>query len=95
MNNQPALFLPHNAQEFENDMRALIIKHMGLGEGNPTGWVVKAVCEAYQRGFGVGFAAGQRTPIAPAPTTRVHPQPLTLAERVDGSEANLRLKRPK
>lgn len=97
MSNQSAsaLFLPHNAQEFENDMRALIVKHMGLGEGNPTGWVVKAVCEAYQRGFGAGFAVGQRTPIAPSPATRVYPQAqaLTLAERVDGSEANLRLNR--
>lgn len=57
--NEPAKFLPHNVQEFENDMRALIVKHMGLGQGNPTQWVVNAVCEAYQRGFGVGFGTGQ------------------------------------
>lgn len=52
-----AKFEPHNAQEFENEMRALIVSHMGLGQGNPTQWVVAAVCEAFQRGFGTGFAA--------------------------------------
>lgn len=55
---QLAKYLPHNAQEFENDMRALIVSHMGLGQGNPTQWVVSAVCEAFQRGFGEGFRAG-------------------------------------
>lgn len=74
MNQPPAKFLPHNAQEFENEMRALIVSHMGLGEGNPTGWVVKAVCEAYQRGFGVGFAAGQRTNITLRPQVIVDPR---------------------
>jgi hypothetical protein len=52
---QLAKFNPHNAAEFENEMRALIVSHMGLGQGNPTQWVVNAVCEAFQRGFGVGF----------------------------------------
>ena len=56
--NQLAKFNPYNPQEFENDMRALIVSHMGLGQGNPTQWVVNAVCEAFQRGFGHGFQAG-------------------------------------
>lgn len=74
--NQPlAKFLPHNAQEFENEMRALIVSHMGLGEGNPTGWVVKAVCEAYQRGFGVGFAAGQYATVSAPPPFKVEIPP--------------------
>ena len=59
-----AKFLPHNIQEFENEMRALIASHQGLGSGNPTQWVVNAVIEAYQRGFGVGFnAAGHQMPM--------------------------------
>ena len=65
--NQLAKFNPHNPQEFENDMRALIVSHMGLGQGNPTQWVVNAVCEAYQRGFGLGFQAGSRMQHASPP----------------------------
>jgi hypothetical protein len=68
MNTPLAKFLPHNVQDFENEMRALIVSHVGLGQGNPTQWVVNAVCEAYQRGFGVGFGAGKGT----LPTPPLH-----------------------
>lgn len=59
--NLPVKFLPHNPQEFENDMRALIVSHMGLGQGNPTQWVVNAVVEAYQRGFSDGYLTGAKS----------------------------------
>jgi hypothetical protein len=84
--NLPAKFLPHNAQEFENEMRALIVSHMGLGQGNPTQWVVTAVCEAYQRGFALGFATGQHSTVSPPPSTFVRSisvERLPLVHRVD------------
>ena len=75
---QLAKFLPHNIQEFENDMRALIASHQGLGSGNPTQWVVDAVVEAFQRGFGLGFDAGTKaanTAPPPPPAYRVQIPP--------------------
>lgn len=49
-------YIPHNVQEFDDDLRAIVIKHMGTGQGNPTQWVVNAVAEAFQRGVGIGMS---------------------------------------
>jgi len=59
--NQPITpYLPHNGQDHDNDMRAIAMKHMGMGQGNPSQWVVMALHEAFQRGFGMGLSAGQQ-----------------------------------
>lgn len=65
--NMPARYLPYNAQEHDNDMRALAIAHMGSNCGNPTQWVVDALHEAFQRGFALGFESGYKVSKAPPP----------------------------
>lgn len=47
-------YVPHNMQEFEDDMRVIVNRHMGFGGGNPSQWVVNAVIEAFQRGVAIG-----------------------------------------
>jgi hypothetical protein len=72
--NQPARFIPYNAQEHDNDMRALAISHMGTGIGNPSQWVVTALHEAFQRGFALGFTSAQQmmaSPPTPPPRFRI------------------------
>lgn len=78
MNYGLAKFIPLNPVEHENELRTIILKHMGSTHGNPTQWVVDAVAEAYQQGFGVGFNAGTvaaRTPPPPPPQFKVQIQP--------------------
>lgn len=72
-----------------DDMRAIAVKHMGMGQGNPTYWVVMALHEAFQRGFGVGFAAGQHGTQAPpaAPViqrTQYYAQEYAPESRISG-----------
>ena len=77
-------YLPLNPQEHDNDIRTLVVKHMGMGQGNPTQWVVDAVHEAFQRGFSVGLQAGLKMashPPAPAPAFRVASPALAPASR--------------
>lgn len=64
-----AKYIPINPVEHENMIRTIIGAHQGSMDGNPTMWVVRAVDEAFQRGFGVGFNAGTmaRVPKPPAP----------------------------
>lgn len=52
-------FLPHNRQEHDNDIRALVGRHMGNDFSNPTQWVVDAVHEAFRIGFSMGAEVGQ------------------------------------
>lgn len=56
--NQSAKFLPINVQEHDNVLRTIAVKYMGTNQGNPSQWVVDALHEAYQSGFGQGFEAG-------------------------------------
>lgn len=65
-----AKFIPINVQEHDNELRTIIVKHMGTGGGNPTQWVVNACHEAFQRGFGLGFDTGIK-----AANTRPPPPP--------------------
>lgn len=53
-----AKYIPLNPVEHDNMLRTIIVSHMGTTDGNPTAWVVKAVHEAFQRGFGLGFKTG-------------------------------------
>jgi hypothetical protein len=64
-------FLPHNIQEHDNAMRALIASHMGTTGGNPTQWVVDAVHEAFARGFSLGFTTGQGATVSRPPAPEV------------------------
>jgi hypothetical protein len=54
-------FIPINPQEHDNMIRSIAVAHMGMGQGNPTQWVISAMHEAYQKGFALGFSAAQRT----------------------------------
>ncbi len=94
-----AKFIPLNPMEHENMLRTIIVKHQGSTSGNPTQWVVDAVNEAYNAGFGLGFDVGlknaMREPPAP-PAFKVQlpdgvtagyepPRALPMLERVPKS----------
>lgn len=75
----PMNLIPHNVQEYDDDMRAIVNKHMGFGQGNPSAWVVAAVSEAFQRGVGVGL----NLPSSHRPAPEQRRREPEFAERVD------------
>ena len=74
--------LAANPQEVDNKLRMMVSKHMGsLAQGNPSQWVMDAVHEAFQLGFGLGRYAAP--PAAQAqPTAEVVKPRLLSAPRV-------------
>ena len=83
-------YLPHNRQEHDNEMRALIGKHMGADFSNPTQWVVDACHEAFQMGFQRAMDAGVRA--APQAAAETHPRP---AGRVGWDKGVKRIEHPR
>ena len=95
-----ARFIPLNPQDHDNYIRSIAISHMGLGQGNPSTWVIQAMHEVHQRAFSMGFDAGFKAantpsaaqaykvaidpPAAPAPAPR---QPRMLPGAGDITDA--------
>ena len=78
-----AKYIPLNPIEHENELRTIILKHMGSTQGNPTQWVVNAVAEAFQQGFGVGFDAGTMARVSKPPPPPAYQVQMPVAERVN------------
>lgn len=62
-------YIPINPIEHENELRSIIIAHMGSTHGNPSQWVVDAANRAHEAGFANGWqvacppgAGGPRVP---------------------------------
>lgn len=67
----PMVYLPHNVQEHDNMLRAMIVGHMGTAHGNPTQWVVDAMHECWQRAYAEGLAMGKQMRPAAQPDVSV------------------------
>lgn len=92
--NGVAKYLPLNQVEHENMLRSIIASHQGPCDGNPSMWVVHAVAEAFQRGFGTGFNAGlaaANSPPPPPPAFKVafEQAPTPRAPRQIGRDDNV------
>jgi len=83
-------FIPINPQEHDNMIRSIAVAHMGMGQGNPTQWVINAMHEAYQKGFALGLSisksAGPREPSVPQAARAIERTPALL--RIDRSKIN-------
>jgi hypothetical protein len=59
-------YIPHNAQDHDDKLRAIAVSKMGTGEGNPSAWVIAALHQCWQEAFAAGVMVGRGIAKEPA-----------------------------